>query len=224
MKSSQCCLMLSISLVFPALVCGCFWSIWEESCSINSAHWPQGFCVFEREAVWVCVCVCVCEVRGGVAVCTTTVERFELQQGEGVCEPAASSCSLILPLFLFSYFLLYLPPFTPCLVSFSLVFTHTYTHNVPRLLSLSGGTRQTGKHTSPQQQQTVKEVWERERGQRRKGAPVSKCSTSSGDSTWGSSRSVCLFYAPFTRGSMYTDTQELCCRAGVFLMQINVSC
>lgn len=41
------------------------------------------------------VCVCVCEVRGGVAVCTVDVERFELQQGEGVCEPTASSRSLI---------------------------------------------------------------------------------------------------------------------------------
>lgn len=112
------------------------------------------------EFVYVCVRVlCVFEVRGGVAVCTAAVERFELQQGEGVCEPTASSCSLILLLFPFSYFLFSFS----CLVSFSLVFTHTYTdaHNAPRLLpslSLSGRTGQAGKHTSPQQQQTVKEV------------------------------------------------------------------
>lgn len=193
---------------------------------------PRVMRVWERDCVILCMCVleyCVFEVRGGVAVCRAAVERFELQQGEGECEPTASSCSLILPLFLFFLFLLYLPPFPSLFSLFSSRF-HSHIHRLaqctssPSIFSLSGRTGQTGKHTSPQQQQTVKEVWKRERGQRRKGAPVSKCSTSSGDSTWGSSRSVCLFYAPFTRGSMYTDTQEPSCSAGVFLMQINVSC
>lgn len=165
-----------------------------------------------RETVWVCVCVYVFEVCREVWVTA----------GGG---SVWADCQLWLfnppSLFLSLTFSFIFPP---CLVSFSLVFTHTYTdmHNAPVSFSLSDRTGQTA-HTSPQQK-TVKEVWKRERGQRRKGAPVSKCSTSSGDSTWGSSHSVCLFYAPFTRGSMYTDTQEPSCSAGVFLMQINVSC
>lgn len=89
---------------------------------------PRVMCERERlcEFVYVCVRVlCVFEVRGGVAVCAAAVERFELQQGEGVCEPSASSCSLNLPLFLFFLFLLYLPPF-PSL--FSLFFSRFHSH------------------------------------------------------------------------------------------------
>lgn len=126
-----------------------------------------------------------------------------------MCEPTASSCFVILPLFLFSYFLLYLPLFHSL---FSLLFSrfHSHIHNV---FSLS--VVEQGKHTSPQHSRLL-ERFERERGQRRKGAPVSECSSGSGDSTPGSSHSVCLFYASFTRGSMYTDTQEPCCSAAVF--------
>lgn len=151
-----------------------------------------------------------------MAVCTAAAQSFEFQQKEGACEADASSYSLILPLFLLLYLLLYLPP---RLVSFALVSTH----NAPRLLPSPLSVWQTHKLPASD---CVKEV-SRERGNGarggKKGAPVSKCSSGSGESTSGSSRSVCLFYAPFTRGSMYT-------RAGVFvlfcffLMQINVSC
>lgn len=185
--------------------------------------------VWERDCVSLCKFVleyCVFEVRGGVAVCR---EVWVTAGGGSVW----ADCQLLLfnppSLSLFLTFFLYLPPFPSLFSLFSSCF-HSHIHRLaqctssPSIFSLSSRTGQTGKHTSPQQQQTVKEVWKRERGQRRKGAPVSKCSTSSGDSTWGTSRSVCLFYAPFTRGSMYTDTQEPSCSAGVFLMQINISC
>ncbi len=118
---------------------------------------PRVMRVWERDCVSLCMCVweyCVFEVRGGVTVCRVAVERFELQQGEGVCEPTASSCSLILSLFLFFLRSPLSSPFPSLFSLFSSCF-HSHIHRLaqcassPSIFSLSSRTGQTGKHTSP---------------------------------------------------------------------------